>query len=314
MPNLVSRFADNAFWMARYIERAENLARILLTNTTYARHETGTPNWKHIVELFADEKRFGEKHSSPEAGPVLTFYVLDRNNFTSLMYEVAAARQAARSLRHLISTEMWTHINVFHARMQQLTAADLRGDRLGRTLTQIITDCQTFEGITEGTFLRGEACIFYQMGKYIERADQTTRILDMGYGRLSFEDDNAIVSAQWHVLLRSVSGYHGFRNRYPGHIGAKQIATFLLYDEEFPRAVTLCLARFTQQLRNLQTRTRDVDDREVEEARRQVEFALETGPGARVTPQRLHRYLDQLQSLLGNLATALRKCYSTAVH
>ncbi len=293
------------------MERAENLARILLTNTTYARHDKGTPSWKHIVDLFADNKRFEKKYSSAEAVDVLTFYILDKDNLTSLVSNIAAAREAARSLRHLISTEMWTHLNMFHARVQALTAPDLREDRLGRTLTNIITDCQTFEGITEGTFLRGEACIFYQMGKYLERGDQTTRILDMGYGRLSFEDDNAIVSAQWHVLLRSVSGYHGFRNRYPGHINPKQIATFLLYDEEFPRAVTLCLTRFTQQLRNLQARTKQVDDHVVEEARRQVEFALETGPGSRVTPRGLHKYLDQLQGLIGNLASALRKCYST---
>ncbi|MCC2097292.1 MAG: alpha-E domain-containing protein, partial [Hyphomicrobiales bacterium] len=168
----------------------------------------------------------------------------------------------------------------------------------------------TFEGITEGTFLRGEACIFYQMGKYIERADQTTRILDMGYGRLGFDDDDAIVSAQWHVLLRSVSAYHAFRTRHPGPINPKRIATFLLYDEEFPRAVTLCIARFTQQLLYLQARTPNVDDSVLEAARRQVEFKLETGPGTRVTPSGLHRYLDELQRLVGQLAQQLRNCYS----
>ncbi len=310
MPNLIARFADNAFWLGRYLERAENLARIILTNTTYARHNSGTPSWRHIVELFADQTRFIQKYEDFEARSVLSFYVLDKDNFNSLVSDIAAAREAARSLRHLISTEMWTHLNMFHSRLQALTQYDIRGDRLGRTMSAIITDCQTFEGIAEGTFIRGEACIFYQMGKYIERADQTTRILDMGYGRLGFDEDDAITSAQWHVLLRSVSAYHAFRSRHPGPINPKQIATFLLYDEEFPRAVNLCVSRFTQQFRNLQERADNGADAEVEEARLQLQKLMDSGPGLRVTPSGLHRYLDQVQKSIGNLTIHLRHCYS----
>jgi uncharacterized alpha-E superfamily protein len=310
LPNLIARFADNAFWLGRYLERAENLARIILTNTTYARHDAGAQGWQHIVELFSDQKRFAENYEDFAAKSVLSFYILDKGNFSSLVSTVAAARESARSLRHLISTEMWTHLNMFHSTMQALTQNDIRGEQLGRTMSKIITGCQTFEGIAEGTFIRGETCIFYQIGKYLERADQTTRILDMGYGRLGFDEDDAITSAQWHVLLRSVSGYHAFRSRHPGPINPKQIATFLLYDNEFPRAVNLCVSRFTQQLRNLQERTEKVDDKTVEDARRELEFLLDTGPGVKVTPSGLHRYLDQIQRHIGKLANSLRTCCS----
>lgn len=310
MPSLVARFADNAFWLGRYLERAENLARIIQINTTYARHDKGAPDWRHIIELFADQKRFLEKYEDFDAKSVLSFYILDQDNYASLVSNISFAREAGRSLRHLISTEMWTHLNMFHTKMKALNGNDIRGDRLGAAMSRLITDCQAFEGITEGTLLRGEAFTFYQLGKYIERADQTTRILDMGYGRIGFDDDDAIVTAQWHVLLRSVSGYHAFRSRYPGPINPKQIATFLLYDEEFPRAVALCVSRFTLQMRNLQARTKGVDDDKLENARRQLEFTLETGPGVRVTPHGLHRYLDQLQRHIGEVATSLRNCYS----
>lgn len=310
MPNLIARFADNAFWLGRYLERAENLARIILTNTTYARHHAGVPNWRHIVELYSDQKRFIEKYEDFEARSVLSFYILDGDNFSSLISDIAAAREAARSLRHLISTEMWVHLNMFHSKMQSLGQADIRGERLGRTMSDIITDCQTFEGIAEGTFIRGETCIFYQIGKYLERADQTTRILDMGYGRLGFDDDDAIISAQWHVLLRSVSGYHAFRSRHPGPINPKQIATFLLYDDEFPRAAKLCVDRFSQQLSSLKKRTMNVDSKPVDHARKELETLLKTGPGVRVTPAGLHRYLDQVQRHIGRLADSLRTQYT----
>jgi len=309
LSSLVARVAENTYWIGRYLERAENLARIVLTNMTYSRHRDGGPSWKHIVELFADERRFAKTGADFDARSVMHFYTLDRTNPTSLYSDIAAARSAARSVRHLISTEMWTHLNVFFAWVSQLSHLDIRGERLVRTMEETVTRCQTFEGIAEGTLLRGETSIFYQMGKYIERADQTTRILDMGYGRLGFDDDDVITSAHWHVLLRSVSAYHAFRIRHPGPINPKQIATFLLYDPEFPRAVALCVARFTHQLRELQARADRTDDAAVEEARRKLEFLLETGPGVKVTPRGLHRYLDQVQGALGGVSTQIACCY-----
>ena len=92
MPNLIARFADNAFWLGRYLERAENLARIMLTNTTYARQDSGTPGWQHIVELFADQKRYAKNYDDFTAKSVLSFYVLDKDNFSSLVSTIAAAR------------------------------------------------------------------------------------------------------------------------------------------------------------------------------------------------------------------------------
>ncbi|MBT5571306.1 MAG: alpha-E domain-containing protein, partial [Alphaproteobacteria bacterium] len=228
MASLIARFGWNIFWLGRYMERAEALARIVDINETYARDTSEGPDWQRVLDLYSDNDRFKVIHKKADAGTVSNFYILDRSNPTSIASSIAEARQNARSVRHLISTEMWTHLNMFHNRLGGLTQRDLRLNNLSRICNDIKKDCQTFEGVAEGTFFRGEAWCFYQMGKYLERADQTTRILDMGYDRISDSDSEGRDSIHWSVLLRSVAGYHAFRSLHPAGSGAADIAGFLM--------------------------------------------------------------------------------------
>lgn len=298
--------------MGRYLERAENLARILDINETYARDDLSGPNWSRVLELYADRARYEKAHGAPTTQGVLYFYLLDRDNQASVVSCTRAARENARSVRHLISTEMWTHINIFHARVAEIQRKDVSPSNISRIAKEIVTGCQSFEGIAEGTFLRGEPSFFYQLGKYLERADQTTRILDMGYDRLTPTSDDVIASVQWNVLLRSVSGYHAYRSRHPGASSPHNIASFLLYDDEFPRAVALCVSRLTSNLRALERRHGTRRGKKLEECRRELEFLIETGPGKALTSKSLHAYLDRLQRALGNVSGAVAEQYFAA--
>lgn len=313
MASLIARFGWNIFWLGRYLERAEALARIVDINETYARDNPEGPDWARILDLYADSVRFMENHDRADAASVTNFYVLDRTNPSSIAYTVAEARQNARSVRHLISTEMWTHLNMFHNVLAGLTQRDLRMNNLSRVCTQIKQDCQTFEGIAEGTFFRGEPWCFYQLGKYLERADQTTRLLDMGYDRITDSDTEGRDSIHWSVMLRSVAGYHAFRSLYPAGSKPADIATFLLYDREFPRAVALCVDRVTNSLHELETRHGHTRRKSVEDARRRLAFTLETGLGQRVTPRRLHKFIDELQVSLADVSNEIGKAYLTAI-
>ena len=309
MSSLLARFAANIFWMARYLERAESLARILDINETYARDNPEGPDWRRVLDIYADSKRFDKQHDRADAASVLHFYITDRNNPTSIASSVAIAQRNARSLRHLISTEMWTELNIFSNYVARLTQRDLRSPNLSRVCTEIKIHCQTIEGIAEGTLLRGEAWRFYQLGKYIERADETTRVLDIGYERLSPGEDDTLVSVKWNTLLRSVAGYHAYRSRHPAGSYARDVAAFLLYDKEFARAVALCVNRISECLKDIEERHGEKRPPGVEAARRAVDFALVTGPGDRVTPARLHRFLDELQTGIGKLSAEIAKAY-----
>ena len=309
MSSLVARFAANIYWLGRYLERAENTARILDINETYARDGADGPNWERVLRLYADHDRFVEQNGEVTPDSVIAFYLLDRENPSSIISCVRGARENARSTRHLLSTEMWKQLNVFHSHFAKLQRRDATIRKISQLSQEVITDCQHFEGVAEGTFMRGEPWCFYQLGKFIERADQTTRILDMGYDRLQPDEEDSVAWVHWNVLLRSVSGYQAFRGRHPGGSQPQDIASFLLYDDEFPRAVARCVRRISLVLRELERRHGSKRGALLEKDRRQLEFLLETGPGRGLTPEKLHKYLDRIQVALAKVSNAVGQCY-----
>jgi uncharacterized alpha-E superfamily protein len=309
LSSLVQRFAENVYWLGRYLERAENIARILHVNETYARDNPSGPDWHHILELYSDADRFFETNEEASERAVLDFYIRNASNPSSIAFAVAGARENARTVRHMISTEMWTQINLFHNTVKDLTRRPIPITQLSRVATTLITGLQTFSGVAEGTFQRSEAWCFYQLGVFIERADQTTRLLDMSYDRLSMSQRDALASVQWSALLRSASGYYAFRARYPAASSPADIASFLLYDDEFPRAVTRCVQKLTERLADLERRHGLPRSDELEAARRSLEFSLETGPGRELTAERLHELLDQTQISIAALSNTIGRCY-----
>ena len=242
MTDLLARFAEDVFWLARYVERAESVARVLDVNETFARDSSGAQDWLPVVQLYADDARFFARHRKATASAVIDFYVTDRDNPTSIVASIRAARENARALRHLISTEMWLQLNVFHAELSRLKRRDLALNRLTRLCGWIKENCQAHTGITEGTFYRDEAWCFYQIGKHIERADQTSRLLDMRYHHMVANRDQAGVDvSQWNALLRSVAGYHAFRRVQPHGLTAEDAAAFLMFEADFPRSMANCV-------------------------------------------------------------------------
>jgi len=309
LARLIARFADNVFWLGRYLERAENIARVIDINESFARDRTQGPDWKAVLDVYADTKRFMESHKEISAEAVLDFYLLDRGNPGSALSSVFMARENARTVRHLISTEMWIHLNMFRHRLSNLTRRDIWVTHIAKTCADMKSSCQAFEGIAEGTFFRDEAWCFYQLGKYIERADQTTRVLQMGFDQLQSETSDTLNPVYRGVLLRSVAGYHAFRNRYPSASSADHVVKFLLYDQQFPRAVALCIDNVSRRLGLLDQIHENRKSRTIAPPRRALEFLLETGLGNQITSRRLHRFLDDLQVALGQLSNAISESY-----
>ena len=248
---LLARYAECLFWLGRYVERAENLARILRVNDLFARDAGGDKDWLPIVQINADDERFARRHGGASATTVLHFYVRDGDNPTSLMSAVRGARENARSLRPLISTEMWVHINTLYARVGALTDDDLAPARRVHLFDELREQCQAHAGIVEGTFHRDQGWYFYQIGRHLERADQTTRLLDIKYHRLLprvADVGSPLDVGQWTALLRSASGYHAYLRLYAGQVTPGSVVSFLLLDQQFPRSVNLCVRTVEQLL------------------------------------------------------------------
>ena len=255
MTRLLARSAENLFWLARYVERAENLARILDVQETFARDSGGQQDWRLVLVINADSEAFFKRHDEADSTSVLRFYITDRTNPTSIYAAVFAARENARALRPLISTEMWTQLNMLYNRILALKPTDVVEEKLSTLCDWIKRGCDAHTGITAGTFYRDEGWCFYQLGAAIECADQTTRLLDAKFLNFMAQTDSdpgsAADSFYWMALLRSAAGYQAFRRRHPRGMAPEQVAAFLLSDPCFPRSVASCLGVIDEQLNAL---------------------------------------------------------------
>ncbi|MFQ5773684.1 MAG: alpha-E domain-containing protein [Kiloniellaceae bacterium] len=298
MSDLLARFAESAFWLARYMERAENLARIIDVNETFARNRHSAEDWLPIVEINADGPRFFAAHETATVEAVIDFYVLDLDNPTSITSAVRTARENARMLRHLISTEMWTHLNVFYNELRELTPADVRLGELSRLCMKIKERCQAHTGITEGTLYRDQVWHFHELGRHLERADQTTRLLDIKYHRLLPSPEyvgSPIDAGQWNALLRSAAGYHAFRRVHPRGMRPVTVAGFLLFNRAFPRSVAVSIGQAAALVEELGARFGLAGGEAAAEAVRDLRDLLESGDIEDVLRAGLHEFLDSIQ-------------------
>jgi uncharacterized alpha-E superfamily protein len=298
---LLARFADCIFWLARYVERAENLARILDVNETFSRDSHGGQNWRSIVQLNSDEERFFATHPAATAPSVVKFYVIDAANPNSIISAVRYARENARTLRPLISTEMWVQLNVFHNRLAELSEADLMPGRLGALFGTIKEACQAHTGITDGTFFRDQGWYFYQLGRYIERADQTTRLLDIKYHLLlpSVSDVGSPTDAsQWNALLRSAAGYHAYRRLHTASTTPARVAGFLLLNQAFPRSVHHCVREAGRLLGEVKSRYMLRHGNDAAEELDRLRAVLGTLDITTILSEGLHEFLDLMQQQL----------------
>jgi uncharacterized alpha-E superfamily protein len=305
---LLARYAECIFWLARYVERAENLARILDVNETFSRDSRGSQNWLSIIQLNADEKNFFKKHETASAASVLRFYITDAENPTSITSAIKSARENARSLRPLISTEMWVQLNVFHNRLQSIHPDELDSGNLTRLLAEIKQSCQTHTGITEGTLYRDQASYFYQMGRYIERADQTTRLLDIKYHLLLPKPSDVgspVDVSQWNALLRSAAGYHAFRRMHSSQLTPVGVVEFLLLNGSFPRSVSLCVQEVSMTLNDVKARYYLRAGSGAAESLDELRNFLRAVKVGEILRHGLHEFLDLVQRHLNDVTSLL---------
>lgn len=308
---LLSRYAEGLFWMARYLERVENLARLIDVTQSFESPGRESEAWFALVRINADEENFFERGLNIDADAVKHFYLLDDGNPTSIPASLNAARHNARTLRPLIATEMWRQLNIFHRDMTAIEAAELEGDRLSALCTRVKEGVQAQAGISEGTFYRDQGFYFSQLGRLIERADQTTRLLDIRYHLLvqgGQEEQRLAEITQWGGVLRATAGYHAFRRVAGPGFTPEDVVAFLLMDKQFPRSVGCCLQEIDSCLSHLRgdynlRGTAPAMER-VDELRnalfgRSVHAIIESG---------LHDFLDSVQRdlilLAGEIGTA----------
>ncbi len=308
---LLSRFADNAFWMGRYMERAESLARLLMVTESFAADQESDEAWAPILQVFADAEAFAERDKPLTALNVARFYLSDAANANSVIYAATMAKENARSLRHLLSTESWRQVSLFQKSVAALQKRRFALSKMSEICADIRDGSCTLRGVLDATCYRDEVWRFQQLGAALERADQSTRLIDIKYFRFDREDDDEAAPpdvAWWNTLLRSASGYHAFQRRYSFNADPADAARFLICDKHLPLSVTNAVEAACTQLASLDE---DFDARPGPFVARAAEALRErlAAPPARLSGRTLHRYLDQIQREIIALANALDDRY-----
>ena len=241
---LLSRVANAVYWFGRYIERAENVARFLDVNQSLMLDlpQDYTDQWQPIVDTTGDRVLFLESYGAATQDSVVRFLAFDPKNPNSIYSSLLAARENARSVRETISSEMWRQINSLYL---LITAESRRSEptNLPAFCHQIRMGCHLIHGILHVAMSHNEAWQFIRLGCQLERADKTTRILDVKYFILlpSLSDvGTPYDDVQWSAVLKSVTGFEMYRKRY-GRIAPDRIVEFLLLDGEFPRSFRFCI-------------------------------------------------------------------------
>ncbi len=245
---MLSRTAAHAYWMARYMERAENAARILnimhLMSLLPKIAREGVREWNAPLNITGTLSEFSARYADVNATNVLYFMTFDRDNPFGIFESVFRARENARSIREKITTEMWESLNATWLEMKKAREEHTNDRDYGRFFEWIKERSHLFRGVTHGTILRDDTFLFLKMGTFIERADSTARILDVKYHILlpSPQDvGGAVDYYQWAALLRSVSAFESYRKVYRDVITPIRVAEMLVLREDMPRSLHACL-------------------------------------------------------------------------
>ncbi|MEM6517762.1 MAG: alpha-E domain-containing protein [Cyanobacteria bacterium P01_C01_bin.70] len=304
---MLSRVADSIYWLNRYVERAENVARFVEVNLNLL---LDTPiagldqQWSPLVTATGDQQLFDKQYDGDaSAENVLKFLTFDREYANSILSCVNAARENARAVRETISSEMWEQVNSFYLWVKEAANTDLTREQLYSFYPEVKTASHLFAGVMEATMSHNEGWNFGRLGRLLERADKTARILDVKYYILlpSVRDvGTPLDELQWIALLKSASAYEMYRKRQR-RVTPQGITKFLILDAEFPRSIQFCLLQAERSLHQITGTSLgswcNSSERTLGRLRAELEYmtideVFETG---------LHEFLEQLQTRLNTV-------------
>ncbi|MCV2870201.1 alpha-E domain-containing protein [Defluviimonas sp. WL0002] len=250
---MLGKTANGLFWMYRYLERAENTSRLIETGQRIALTRLGASaeEWRSILETAGVYSGYASVHDTLSKEAAIDWMLRDPANPSSVLSSIAAARQNARMVRTALTHEVWEATNSAHMRAQELLSRKVGERDLPGVLGSIRQRAALVRGATHGTMLRNDIYDFARIGTFLERADNTARILDVKYYVLLPSVSavgSTVDNVQWETILRAVSGRGGFRMEYGASAGPREIAQFLILDKRMPRSLAFCLGKIRDNL------------------------------------------------------------------
>lgn len=308
---MLSRVADSIYWMARYVERAENLSRLLLS-TQDLLLDAGAEGrldeaqfWRPILATTGDEEAYAAAHKKIRGKDVANFLALRPENPNSILNCIRAARENARTVRDQISDEVWECINGLRLFVESDEGRTTYRDQSAAFYERVLRRSYQFQGIADSTTPRGEVWHFLRLGTCLERADQMSRLLDT-CSDLSREmpPNPDARPLRWAALLRSCSAWHAFQ-AHSAKLDPRKIIEYLLLDETFPRSIACCITEVHHALKELSGAgaLNDMSAPVRHSGRLRADLAYSTVD--ELTTQGLHEFVDELQTRLGQIGESI---------
>jgi uncharacterized alpha-E superfamily protein len=315
---MLSRVADSLYWMSRYIERAENNARIadvnlqMLLDLTNQKESDPQQQWDPIISSLEENEVFASLYDKPDGRAVIDFVSLQKKNPNSIYSCLTNARENARTTSEQISSEMWEQVNRLYLFVKGDTAKKLVRNSPYEFFKRIILGSHLFQGITDATMTHGEGWDFIRIGKLLERADCTSRILDVKYHILLPSGEKVggnVDTIQWMSVLKSCSALEAYRKIYVGQVAPWRVAEFLITHAAFPRSIRFSVDCFDAALHHISGSSETRYANEAERLSGRLRSDLDYITIGDIFKFGLHEYLESIQERLVEVSNAMQASY-----
>lgn len=310
---MLSRLADAIYWMNRYIERAENYARFIDANYNLSMElpPDMAEQWKPLIVATGDWTLYQSFYKDTGKEHVVNFLVFDINNPNSICNSLIRARENARVARPEITKEVWEQVNYLYHLVKDINHKAWKKKDPRDFFNEIKKGCQLVNGIFDATISRTDGWHFGKAGQYLERADKTSRVLDVKY-HIILPSSEAVGTPfdlmQWASLLKSVSAYDMYRKKY-GKLTPFEIAEFLILDKQFPRSILRCLLYAEQSLHTISGRNGSGYTNNAEKQLGQVRSQMEYTDISNILEIGMHEYLDDIQKQLNLVSNSVYETF-----
>ena len=311
---MLSRLADSLYWMSRYVERAENVARFIDVNMWLSLDlPVGyQEQWSPLISTTGDDALFAKHYEIPTKRNVINFLTFDTRNPNSILSTITAARENARLARQYISLETWERVNRFYLAIQNGARSAARGFEPGQDFfSDVMSSSHLFLGTIYATMSHNEGWHFCRLGRLIERADKTSRILDTKYYLLLPSLDavgTPYDDLMWAAVLRSTSALEMYRKRFH-QISPDRIVEFLVLDREFPRAIHYCIVSAETCLHAISGTPIGTFGNPAEQLLGRLCAELNYVQVREIIKRGLHEFLDDIQTHLNMVGDAVENSF-----
>ena len=306
---MLSRVAESLYWCSRYLERAENTARLISVNSYLTLDlPSDVGHWEPLVEALGVRELFESKYDVISADNVIRFMTYDLNNPDSILFSVNAARSNANTARDFITLAMWEELNFLHLKLRTATETMNSSQDFFRG---VVRTCRLISGITDTTMSHDEGWHFFRLGRMIERADKTSRMLDVRY-LFSLPEDPSVVRPYgdilWAALLRSTSALQMYRKRHQRIIPERLVA-FLVLDRAFPRSIRHCVTEAEEAVRAISETPGSTFQNRAEQVLGRLRAYLDYMHVDEIIAEGVHDFIDVLQTKLNDASSAILETF-----